>query len=57
MPGHQHYKFLRLPLDELHNTVNCRKRSVDGEVDGLVAAQFRAQNVIFGGGARMWDER
>ena len=50
VPGHQHYKLPRLPLDELHSTVNHRKRSADS----IVAAHFRAQNVIFGGGARMW---
>ena len=42
-----------LSLEELHDTVNHRKRSADS----LVAAHFRAQNVIFGGGARMWDGR
>ena len=33
--------------------VNHLKRSANS----LVAVHFRAQNVIFGGGARMWDKR
>ena len=48
VPGHQHYILPRLPLDELHHTVKHRKKSADS----LVAAHFRAQNVIFGGRAR-----
>ena len=50
LPGHQHYKLPRLPLDELHNTVNHRKRSADS----VVAEHFHAQIVFFGGGAHMW---
>ena len=49
----QYYKLPRLPLDELHDTVNDRKRSADG----LVAAHIHTQNVMFVGGLACGDER
>ena len=46
MQGHQ---LPRLLLEELHNTVNHRKRSTDS----LVAAHFHTRR-NFGGGAHTW---
>ena len=50
VPGNQHY---RLSLDELHNTVNHRKRSTDTALLRTSASK----NIIFGGGLACGDER